>query len=137
MAQQARAASSLVERIASRIPDAPDDARPGRTQLAEVVAQIASEFRPERIVLFSSRAYGTPGYDSDVDLMVVMETPLRPLDQAVAIRQHLDLRPIFALDVLVRMPLQIERGLAEGDFFVEDVILGGITLYAAGEAVLT
>ncbi|MGH2559902.1 MAG: nucleotidyltransferase domain-containing protein [Thermomicrobiales bacterium] len=134
MVQQTDSDASLVKRIASRIPDAPDDARPGREQLADVVANIAREFRPRRVILFGSRASGTPDWESDVDLMVVMETPLRPVDQAVAIRQALDLRPSFALDVLVRTPAFVEERLAEGDFFLEDVIYEGSTLYEAGDA---
>ena len=34
--------------------------------------QIAEMFHPEKIILFGSRAYGTPHEDSDVDLMVIM-----------------------------------------------------------------
>jgi predicted nucleotidyltransferase len=33
---------------------------------------IAEEFRPDKIVLFGSYAYGTPHENSDVDLLVVM-----------------------------------------------------------------
>src|SRR4051812_28363195 len=94
--------SDLIERIAGRIPDAPDDARPGRAQLAGGAATIALAFHPERIILFGSRANGAATSDSDIDLMVIMETPLRPVDQAVCIRQALDLRPSFPLDILVR-----------------------------------
>jgi uncharacterized protein len=63
--------------------------------------------------------------------MIVMDTPLRPVDQAVLIRQSLDLRPSFPLDILVRTPDQIAFGLAEGDFFIQDVITKGSTLYEA------
>lgn len=49
---------------------------------------VAEEFRPDKIVLFGSYAYGTPHEDSDVDLLVVM--PARnQLDQAVQIRWRL------------------------------------------------
>lgn len=134
MAHQTVTASSLIERIASRIPKAPDDGRPSREQLAGVVACIAREFRPRRVILFRSRASGSPTWESDVDLMVVMDTALRPVDQAVAIRQSLELRPSFALDLLVRTPAYMEERLAEGDLFLEDVLYEGTTLYEAGDA---
>ena len=35
--------------------------------------RIAREFRPERIILFGSHAYGTADENSDVDLMVVSD----------------------------------------------------------------
>ena len=39
-----------------------------------VVEKITSNFTIERIILFGSYAYGHPTTDSDIDLMVVMET---------------------------------------------------------------
>src|SRR3954449_3933329 len=50
--------------------------------------QVAEQFRPEKIILFGSYAYGTPHEDSDVDLLVIM--PARnQLDQVVQIRRGL------------------------------------------------
>ena len=44
-----------------------------------------SHFKPDKVVLFGSYAYGTPHPDSDVDILVVM--PARNQhDQAVRIR---------------------------------------------------
>jgi len=128
------AVSSLARVIAGRIPAAPDTVRPGRAQLADVAAAIAEQFRPERIVLFGSRAAGVSTDESDVDLMVVMETSLRPAEQAARIRQALDLQPPFAVDVLVRTPEQVVVGLRDGDFFIEDVISLGAVLYEATDA---
>ena len=58
--------------------------------IAEVVAQIVEHFHPQQVVLFGSYASGTPTPDSDVDLLVVMETPLRNVEQAVEIRKAVD-----------------------------------------------
>jgi len=41
-------------------------------QIQEYSDRIAAEFKPERIILFGSYAYGAPTRDSDVDLLVVM-----------------------------------------------------------------
>ena len=41
-------------------------------QIETYSADVAREFRPLKIVLFGSYAYGNPTDDSDVDLMVVM-----------------------------------------------------------------
>ena len=46
------------------------------TDVEKVVRKIVDRFRPERIILFGSRAYGTPHPDSDIDLLVV--TPSLP-----------------------------------------------------------
>jgi len=41
-------------------------------QIIKFVNRVAEAFRPERVILFGSHAYGTPTADSDVDLLVVM-----------------------------------------------------------------
>jgi len=34
--------------------------------------KIVRDFQPERVILFGSHAYGNPGPDSDVDLLVIL-----------------------------------------------------------------
>lgn len=45
--------------------------------IRRLARQIAEKFRPQRIILFGSFAYGEPGPDSDVDILVVMRLGLR------------------------------------------------------------
>src|SRR5271168_2781784 len=81
--------------------------------------QIAEHFHPEKIILFGSYAYGTPGRDSDVDLLVVMRTN-NQVEQAVRIDQALDdlgIQPGFFMDLLVRTPRTLEQRLRWGDWF--------------------
>ena len=47
--------------------------------------QVADRFHPEKIVLFGSRAYGSPHADSDVDLLVIMEAR-NEIDAAIRIQ---------------------------------------------------
>lgn len=91
---------------------------------------IAERFRPEKIILFGSYAYGKPHAQSDVDLLVIM--PARnAIDQAVRIDLAFD-RP-FSLDIHVRTPFQIKQGLKEGDcdWFLREVMEKGKVLYEA------
>lgn len=92
-----------------------------------VTEQIAEEFQPERIVLFGSYAYGEPDPDSDVDLLVVMDTALREVDQAIAISQRLH-QP-FGLDLIVRTPTNLERRIALGDWFLREIVERGQVMY--------
>jgi predicted nucleotidyltransferase len=93
--------------------------------------QVGDQFRPERIILFGSHAYGTPHADSDVDLLVVM--PARDKHgQAVKIRWAVPAP--FPLDLLVRTPQQVRRGLEEGDTFLTQIISEGKVLYEGGDA---
>ena len=46
--------------------------------LSQMVQDIVQKFRPKKIILFGSYAWGTPRKDSDVDLLVIMESDRRP-----------------------------------------------------------
>jgi predicted nucleotidyltransferase len=88
--------------------------------------QVAERFRPDKIILFGSQAQGTPDEDSDVDILVVM--PARnELDQAVRIRLAVERN--FPLDLLVRTPKNLAWRLAEGDWFLREVMAEGKVLY--------
>jgi predicted nucleotidyltransferase len=44
-------------------------------EIEEFAQRIAREYKPERIILFGSYAYGTPNEHSDVDLLVGVQSP--------------------------------------------------------------
>ena len=72
------------------------------------VEKIKSNFNPEKIILFGSHAYGNPTVDSDVDLLIVMDTDAKPHKRAVPIRKIL--RDIgIPKDVIVKTPEEFER----------------------------
>lgn len=98
-----------------------------REMIEEVVRQIVARFRPQKVILFGSYAYGAPTPDSDVDLLVVLETSRRNVDVAVEIRQAVDFP--FPTDLLVRTPQQIAERLAQGDAFLREVTTRGIVLH--------
>jgi len=81
--------------------------------IRHVVDQIVERFHPAKIWLFGSFAYGTPTPDSDVDLLIAMDTALRNVQQAVEIRKAVAFP--FPVDVLVRTPQQIAERLAFGE----------------------
>lgn len=43
-------------------------------EITRSVKKIASEFKPEKVILFGSFAYGKPKADSDVDLAVIKKS---------------------------------------------------------------
>ena len=65
-----------------------------RASIQKYADAIAREFRPQKIILFGSHAYGRPTEDSDVDLMVVMPKRRRSRRTATEIRVRLGLRGI-------------------------------------------
>ncbi len=89
--------------------------------------EIAERFAPERIILFGSHAYGRPRGDSDVDVLVVMPAA-NEISQSI--RLTLALEPPFPLDLIVRTPQRLRRGLEEGDSFLREIVTKGKVLYA-------
>ena len=104
--------------------------RTSRCRRSGVSRQVAEKFHPEKIILFGSYAYGKPHEESDVDLLVIM--PTRDVTaQSLRILSAFE-RP-FSLDLIVRTPWQVKRGLQEDDcdWFLREVMEKGKVLYEA------
>lgn len=102
--------------------------KPVAEALPEVVRRIIQALQPEKIVLFGSYADGTPTSDSDVDLLVVMETAAPSVERYLAVSRLLRPRP-FPVDILVKRPDEIRSALEAGDFFICEVLSKGQVLY--------
>ena len=93
----------------------------------EVVRQIVEKFKPQKIILFGSYARGNPRPESDVDMLVVMDTSLKEVQQAIQICQQIEYR--FGLDLIVHTPEQLAERLKMGDWFLRDVLKEGTIIY--------
>jgi predicted nucleotidyltransferase len=77
--------------------------------LQTATQRLVAEFQPEEIYLFGSHAWGTPGRDSDIDLMVIVpESDERPIRRAQRAQRCLGRLPVSA-DVLVRTRREVNR----------------------------
>ncbi len=97
-------------------------------QIDSVALRIVRRFQPEKIILFGSYAYGHPTLDSDVDLLVIMDTSLRPREQRLQISRALSPHP-FPMDIVVRTPQDLSARLAGGDDFLRQIMRRGKVLY--------
>lgn len=88
--------------------------------------QIAERFKPNKIILFGSFAYGEPTEDSDVDLLVVMPCP-NHVTQAIRIRTAL--AAPFPMDLIVRSPQRLRQRIKENCWFLREITEQGIVLY--------
>jgi uncharacterized protein len=89
---------------------------------------IAAAFKPQRIILFGSHAYGKPHADSDVDVLVVMPTKKRSTTRpSLAIRRKVPAQ--FPVDIIVRDPQFVASRLLEGDSFLEEITKKGKVMY--------
>jgi predicted nucleotidyltransferase len=94
--------------------------------IRELSQTIKGKFNPHRIILFGSYGYGVPTEGSDIDLFVIMDTPIPVKRQAFLIRR--ELKSSVPVDVIVRTPQQVEERIKLGDFFVKKVMEQGIEL---------
>jgi predicted nucleotidyltransferase len=75
--------------------------------IREMVNRIVRKFRPERIILFGSRARGQGSPDSDVDLLVVMRVKGSKRQARLDMRRTLhDIR--VPKDIIVTAPEEFE-----------------------------
>ncbi|HEV7406632.1 MAG TPA: nucleotidyltransferase domain-containing protein [Chthoniobacteraceae bacterium] len=100
------------------------------TEIKRYCDAVAAVFKPQRIILFGSYAYGKPTADSDVDVLVIMPKSRRvKRDTAVQIRLKVDAD--FSVDLLVRGESEVERRVREEDLFMTQITSKGRVMYEA------
>lgn len=93
---------------------------------------LMDEFHPQRVILFGSYAYGRPGQDSDVDLLIIKKLEQSPVREAISVRKAW--RPVRAsvgplpFDLLVTSPEDHQQRLAHSTGFYDEIVRRGIQL---------
>ena len=98
--------------------------------LREIAQKVVRAFRPKNIILFGSYAYGKPTSDSDLDLLIVMESRDRPAERIRKVSDLFDPRPL-PMDFIVLTPGEMRRRLSGFDPFLEEVLEKGQMLYGS------
>jgi predicted nucleotidyltransferase len=93
-----------------------------------VVKAIAENFHPEKIILFGSYASGTPTPDSDLDLLVVMESDVPKRKRSVPISMMFRPYPC-AMDILVYTPEEVNKWNGATNHIVTEAFLDGRVVY--------
>jgi uncharacterized protein len=98
------------------------------TQLERIVERIVFAIGPEAIVLFGSHAKGRARATSDIDLMVVWDTILRPAERLPLVAP---LTADFArrVDVVVCTPRELVDMVARPHSFLGSALASGRVLY--------
>ncbi len=98
--------------------------------ISAMAEKIKREYKPEKIILFGSYAYGKPTRHSDVDLLIVKKTDDRPIDRRIRIRNIVEKENCqVAISLLVYTPKEIQTRLKMGDDFIGTVLKKGKVLY--------
>ncbi|MBI2181319.1 MAG: nucleotidyltransferase domain-containing protein [Deltaproteobacteria bacterium] len=103
-----------------------------RAVIQKIVERLVAEYPPEKIILFGSYAYGQPGPDSDIDLLIIKVTGEEFLERLYRVRRvTVGTHPSVPFDPIVLTPTELEDRLEAGDQFVREILDKGEVLYAA------
>lgn len=103
-----------------------------KKELDKIVRRVVDVYRPEKIILFGSYAYGRPSADSDLDLLIIKKTSERFIDRWTNVRKIVsDPKRSIPFEPLVLTPQEVKERLAIGDQFIEEIITKGEVVYAA------
>lgn len=91
-------------------------------EIGQAIKAIANGYKPEKIILFGSYAYGKPTKDSDVDLLVIKDDELPRIKRNRIARSFLK-EFTFPVDVIVKTKREFET--------LKDVI--GTVVYTANK----
>ena len=98
-----------------------------------IVEKIKQE-KPEKIILFGSYAYGNPGDESDVDILVIKnieENKIR--DFRIKLRLllwEIIIKENVPVDILVDNQERINQRINDGDMFYREIMIKGDVVYA-------
>lgn len=93
--------------------------------------KIKDAYKPEKIILFGSYAYGKPNEDSDIDLLIIKATHDRPIDRRIIVRKIISgPKRHIPFELIVLTPEEIQNRLKIGDQFLQEIIENGEVLYA-------
>ena len=96
-------------------------------EIKRIVKQIAEKYKPEKIILFGSFAYGKPKASSDVDLLVIKNSKKRRVERIKEILMKVE--SVLPLEPLVYTPREIKNRLKIGDFFFQTIFEKGKIMY--------
>ena len=98
--------------------------------LAGIINQIIKNNEVKKIILFGSYAYlgSTPTPDSDIDILIVMDTKIESRKRITSIAPLL--HPyFFPMDMIIRTPQEIFESLEKGDLFIREIMEKGRVIY--------
>lgn len=100
-----------------------------------IVSQISAAVKPSEIFLFGSHAYGIPHEDSDIDLLVVVDSDVIPqnYDEKAEIylrvsRAIRDMERKIPIDLIVYTKPEFERFKEIGSIFSRRILKDGVSL---------
>ena len=99
-------------------------------ELARYVRLLMKHGAPKKVILFGTLARGQVHEWSDIDLIVIENTPLPFFQRLRKVRKLL--RPKVGIDVMVYTPEEFDQMCADRPFFREEIVAKGEVIYEHG-----
>ncbi len=96
-------------------------------ELSRIVNIIIEDYQPDKIILFGSLAEGNLHEWSDIDLLLVKETALRPIDRCLELFRLI--QPNIGIDLFIYTPEEYASLLREKYSFLLEILKRGKVLY--------
>ena len=98
--------------------------------LNEIVEKLKNEYKPLKIILYGSYAYGNPTEDSDLDLFILKETNKRRVDRFVDVKKIIyNPERSIPISPLIYNPNELEERIQLEDDFILEILNKGVLLY--------
>lgn len=98
--------------------------------LTRIAYVLVKKYKPQKIILFGSHAWGKPDRDSDIDLLIVKHTKKSRVDRSVEVQRMLyGLHEGIPVEPLVLTPSELQRRSRMGDPFIAQILKAGRILY--------
>ena len=96
----------------------------------DITTILRKRYRPQRIILFGSCAWGRVTKDSDIDMLIIKDTDKNPTERWVEVRRLArNFKRHTPFSPLIYTSDEILQRLELGDFFVRDILSRGKVLY--------
>jgi len=99
-----------------------------KTLLNAILKRLVENLDVVKIILFGSYASGRPTKDSDLDLLVIVNTKEKGIKRYAMVSELLEPRKI-PIDLIVRTPQEIRKRSKHFDPFIRDILKTGKVLY--------
>jgi uncharacterized protein len=97
--------------------------------IQSIVAKLKTGYKPEKVILFGSHAWGTPDAESDLDLLIIKKTTRPRRKRAPMVRRILREENMhIAMDILVMTPAEVDSRITDGDTFLARICNQGKVL---------
>lgn len=100
------------------------------TLVDDAVNLIVTKFNPEKIIIFGSVASGTADDDSDIDILVVMNTKGDKISRRIPLIIALGKLRVDT-DVIVATPEEFEAKKDDDSTFIHEIVNTGYVAYEA------